>query len=108
MRMKLTLQGLKLAGGKRLLQFQFLVPRPLKVLVGVRGRQDNDVVPGYLGKNVKTLNQSVQRAFVEFLSRNIPRRHQNPMKTHTGGNVKGGAKNIPGYATKPDGFGDRI
>src|ERR1700732_4617288 len=98
MRMKLTLQGLELAGGKRLLQFKFLVPRPLKVLVCMRGRQNNDVVPDYLGKNVKTRNQCVQRALFEPLSRNIPRRHQNPMEAHVGDDVKGDAKNIARYA----------
>ncbi len=75
MRMKLTLQGLELASGKRLLQFKLLVPGPLKVLVGMRSRQHNNVVPGYLGKNVKTCNQGVQRALFELLSRNIPGRH---------------------------------
>jgi hypothetical protein len=40
----------------------------------MRGRQNNDVVPDYLGKNVKTCNQSVQRALFEPLSRRIPRR----------------------------------
>ena len=30
------------------------------------------------------------------------------MKTHTDGDVKGDTKNISGYATNPDRFGDRI
>src|ERR1700751_3847051 len=108
MRMKLTLQGLELARGQRLLQFKFLVPRPLKILVSMRSCQNNDVVPNDLGKNVKTRNQCVQRALVELLSRNIPRRHQNPMEAHVGDDVKGDAKNIARYATKPNRFGDRI
>src|SRR6202030_4766053 len=108
MRMKLTLQGLELAGGQRLVQCKFLVPSPLKILVCMRGCQNNHEVPGYLGKNVKTRNQCVQRALFELLSRNIPRRHQNPMEAHVGDDVKGDAKNIARYATKPNRFGDRI
>src|ERR1700676_359058 len=108
MRMKLTLQGLELAGGKRLLQFKFLVPRPLKVLVGMRGCQNNDEVPDDLGKKVKTLKPCVPRALIKPLSRNIPRRHQNPMEGHAGDDVKRGDKNIPGDPTEPNRFGDRI
>src|ERR1700688_928832 len=108
MRMKLTLQGLELAGGKRLLQLKFLVPRPLKVLVCMRGCQNNDEVPDYLGKSVKTRKQCVQRALFELLSRNIPRRHYNPTEAHAGDDVNGDAKNIPSYATNPNRFGDRI
>src|ERR1700719_2117062 len=108
MRMKLTLQGLQLARGQRLLQLKFLVPRPLKILVSMRSCQNNDVVPNDLGKNVNTSNQCVQRALFELLSRNIPRRHQNPMEAHVGDDVKDDAKNIARYATKPNRFGDRI
>src|SRR5579862_599644 len=108
MRMKLTLQSLEFAGGKRLLQLKFLIPRPLKVLVCMRGRQKNDVVPDGLGKNVKTRKKRVQRALIELLSRNIPRRHQNPTEAHAGDEVKDDAKNIASYPTKPNRFSDWI
>src|ERR1700686_3304505 len=108
MRMKLTLQRLEFARGQRLLQLKFLVPSPLKILVCMRGCQNNNEVPDYLGKSVKTRKQCVQRALFELLSRNIPRRHYNPTQAHAGDDVKGDAKYIPSYATSPNRFGDRI
>src|ERR1700719_1659518 len=108
MRMKLTLQRLEFAGGQRLLQLKFLVPSPLKILVCMRGCQNNDEVPDYLGKSVKARKQRVQRALFKLLSRNIPRRHYNPTEPDAGDDVKGDAKNIPSYATNPNRFGDRI
>src|ERR1700719_4815156 len=106
--MKLTLQRLEFAGGQRLLQLKFLVPGPLKILVCMRGCQNNDEVPDYLGKSVKTRKQCVQRALFELLSRNIPRRHYYPTEAHAGDDVNGDAKNIPSYATNPNRFRDRI
>src|SRR5690348_12271057 len=108
MRVKLALQRLQLARSKRLLQFKFLVLRPLEILVRMRGSQNDDVVPDHYRKRVKTRNQSVQRAWFEPLGRNIPGWRQNPSEDRAGDDVKSAAKNIPSYATKANRFGDRI
>src|SRR5258708_36977829 len=108
MRMKLTLQGLELAHGQRLLQLKFLVPSPLKILVCMRGCQNNHEVPDYHGKNVKTGKQCGQRAMFELLSRKIPRRHQTPPEAQAAHEAKGDDKNIPHNADNRNPFGYQI